>query len=638
MFIHWGLYAIPAGQWGDATHHGEWIRESAQIPLDEYEELLAQFNPVEFDADEWARTAADAGMRYLVITSKHHDGFCLFDSQHTDWDVASTPFRRDILAELSEACRRHGVRFCTYHSIMDWHHPDYLPRRGWETRSAEGADYSHFYGYLKAQVTEIIERYRPGVMWFDGEWESTWSHERGVELYQLCRALDPLLIVNNRVDVHRGGMAGMSQSAEAVGDFGTPEQEIPATGMPGVDWETCMTMNDHWGFNAHDANWKASRELIRMLVDIASKGGNFLLNVGPMANGRFPPESVERLRAIGAWMKRYGDAIYATSASPFGSLPWGRCTLKTDGERSTLYLHVFEKPESGLLVLPGLGNEPLTATFLAGPRLLLPIERRGTDVVIRVDCDLPDADCSVIALRIEGAPIVYRAPSIDAPSAILVRPTKVKVDAGAPELVVRYTLDGSEPDVASRVARGEVEIPRTCVLKARAWHDGRAVSPTAEMRFEMVAPRPAVEVGSPEPGLACDVYLGEWNALPDFDLAQPSESRIAPLVALDPGPAVERVGRRYLGFVEVERDDVYVFALRSDDGSRLWIDGERVVDNDGLHVPEERRGTIALAQGWHALRVDYFNKTGGADLALAMAPIGEPLAPVGPERLKHEAR
>ena len=316
LFIHWGLYAVPAGEWQGKTDYGEWIRDSARIPLEEYERFQGQFEPVKFDANLWAFLAREAGMKYLVITSKHHDGFCLWDSAETDWDVGETPFRRDILGELSDACGRFGVRFATYHSIMDWHHPDYLPRRPWETeRSSAGADFERYEDYLHAQVQELITRYRPAVMWFDGEWESNWTHERGVELYELCRSLDPDLIVNNRVDVHRGGMAGFSQASEAVGDFGTPEQEIPATGLPGVDWETCMTMNDHWGWNRADPDWKPVEVLVRNLIDVASKGGNYLLNVGPKADGTFPEQAVERLKGIGAWMSKHGEAIYGTSAA-----------------------------------------------------------------------------------------------------------------------------------------------------------------------------------------------------------------------------------------------------------------------------------------------------------------------------------
>ncbi len=250
MFIHWGLYAIPAGEWNGSQKHAEWIRTTAEIPLETYDQFLQQFNPVKFDADAWARMAKDAGMKYIVITSKHHDGFCLWPSAHTDFDVDSTPFKRDIMGELKAACDKHGLVFCMYHSIMDWHHPDYLPRRKWEhDRSTEGAQYDRYVAYMKAQLKELVERYDPGVLWFDGEWEDTWTHELGKDLYDYVRSLKPDIIINNRVDKGREGMQGMTKGDEFRGDFGTPEQEIPATGIPGVDWESCMTMNHHWGYN-----------------------------------------------------------------------------------------------------------------------------------------------------------------------------------------------------------------------------------------------------------------------------------------------------------------------------------------------------------------------------------------------------
>jgi alpha-L-fucosidase len=236
LFLHWGLYSIPAGTWGEQTDHAEWIRETAHIPIEQYDRFVPQFDPVDFDARAWVALAKRAGMQYVVITSKHHDGFCLFDSAETDYDVMSTPFHRDILKELSAACKDAGLRMCWYHSIMDWHHPDYLPRRTWENRSEAGADMDRYVEHLHAQVRELLTNYgKIGVMWFDGEWESTWNHERGQALYDLCRSIQPDVIVNNRVDVGRGGMAGMTSDAQYAGDFGTPEQEIPATGLPGVD-------------------------------------------------------------------------------------------------------------------------------------------------------------------------------------------------------------------------------------------------------------------------------------------------------------------------------------------------------------------------------------------------------------------
>jgi len=635
LFIHWGLYAVPAGEWKGETGYGEWIRESAHIPVGEYEQFQPRFNPVRFDPDAWVALAHEAGMRYLVITSKHHDGFDMFDSAETDWDVMNTPFHRDVLAELSAACQRGGVRFCAYHSIMDWHHPDYLPRRAWEAaeRPADGADFERFVKYLHAQVSEVITKYHPGVLWFDGEWENTWTHEQGVALYELCRSLDPNLIVNNRVDVHRGGMGGFSDSSEAVGDFGTPEQEIPATGLPGTDWETCMTMNGNWGYNSHDTNWKSVETLVRNLIDVVSKGGNYLLNVGPKADGTFPDEAIERLHGIGAWMKKNGDAIYGTSASPFEQLPWGRCTVKKNGANSILYLHVFERPADGRLVLPGLGNEPLSAGWLAGPRLLLPVKREGTDVVVELPATMPDPIASVVTLGLVGEPIVYRAPEIVAESDIFVRPLKVELQSKSAALEIRYTLDGSDPTPRSERYEGALRIAESAQVRARAFHQNKPVSAVVTRRFERVEPKQGTSPGHGEWGLELSEYQGDWDRLPDELLATlvtgaKARGRVVSELSARLASQPEHVGLVFDGFFKVEDPDVYAFALTSDDGSDLWIDGERVIDNDGLHGSLEKRGRAALGSGWHAIRVRWFNKTGGAELGLRWAPLGGELVPM----------
>jgi len=404
MFIHWGLYAVPAGEWEGTTNHAEWIRTTAQIPLETYDGFVEQFNPVDFDADEWVKMAKDAGMKYIVITSKHHDGFCLFNSEYTDFDIMSTPFKRDILKELSDACAREDIVMCWYHSIMDWHHPDYLPRRNWETdRPTEGADFDRYVeDYLKKQLAELTDNYgRIGVLWFDGEWEDTWTHERGVDLYNYVRGLQEDIIINNRVDKGRQGMAGMTSGDEYMGDFGTPEQEIPATGLPGVDWETCMTMNDHWGYNKYDDNWKSTGDLIRKLVDIASKGGNFLLNVGPKADGTFPDESIARLKAIGDWMDKYSESIYGTGASPFSDLEWGRCTSKQVGKNTRLYLHVFDWPEDNRLVVPAVQNKVKGAYMMEDMQKTV-FEVQDDKILIDLPGPAPDDYCSVIILDVKG--------------------------------------------------------------------------------------------------------------------------------------------------------------------------------------------------------------------------------------------
>lgn len=636
MFIHWGLYSIPAGKWGDSTGHAEWILTTAQIPVRQYEKFKDQFDPVKFDADEWCRIAKDAGMKYIVITTKHHDGFALFDSKVSDYDVMATPFKRDIMKELAEACRRHGLKICWYHSIMDWHHPDYLPRRAWEDRSAEGADFKRYFEYLKAQVTELLTNYGDiGIMWFDGEWESTWTHSYGKELYELCRKLQPNVIVNNRVDVWRDGMAGMSKDDHAYGDYGTPEQEVPATGLPGVDWETCMTMNGHWGYNAADHNFKSTKQLIQLLSDIASKGGNFLLNVGPTAEGLIPPTSVDRLKEMGAWMRDNGEAIYGTSASPFQSLPWGRATVKARGNDSVLYLHVFDWPTDGVLRVSGLGNEVRGARLLGTFTRLMATQKDG-EVRIEVPPTAPDPNVSVIALELVGKPVVYAEPSIEAPAGFFVRSLPVTVSGGE-GLEIRVTTDGSAPTASSPVVRAPLLLERSATVKARAFHNGKPVTGVVERRFEKVVAQAARPAAGLVPGLQVETFAGDWDVVPDFARLQAEATTVEGTVGLDPIKTREHYGRRIRGFVVVPADDVYTFFLASDDGSRLVVDGKLVVDNDGLHSMQEQSAPVALAAGAHAIEIGYFNKTGGAELRLSWARLGQKPTPVPAEALKREA-
>jgi len=409
MFIHWGLYAIPAGQWNGEPVGGigEWIMDRANVPIAEYEELAPRFNPVKYDAADWVRIAKDAGAKYIVITSKHHDGFCLFDTDATEWDVVdATPYGKDLLKPLSDECRKAGLKFCTYYSIMDWHHPAqyrgsekrYNPTKIHPERKAE------YMAYMKQHLKELLASCDPEVLWFDGEWPDWYTEQDGRELYNFLKELKPSIIINNRVGKGRKGMEGLSKDDQQyVGDFGTPEQQIPATGLPGVDWESCMTMNRTWGFKSDDHDWKSAETLVRNLVDIASKGGNYLLNVGPTAEGLIPAPSVERLGAIGRWMRAGGESIYGTEASPFAETPWGRCTRKKlDGGKSRLYLHVFDWPADGRLVVPGLDGDVAGAVlFVEGGTEKLRTRSTPEGLVIRVPPAAPDPVCTVVAVDVE---------------------------------------------------------------------------------------------------------------------------------------------------------------------------------------------------------------------------------------------
>jgi alpha-L-fucosidase len=399
LFLHWGLYSILAGEWMGRTDYAEWIRNNAHIPLKVYDRLVQRFNPTKFDADAWVGMAKDAGMKYVTLTTKHHDGFCLFDNRLTTFCVRSTPFKRDICKEMAAASARAGLHQCWYHSIMDWHHPDYLPRRDWEaaTRPVDGAQYARYVQYLHGSVEQLLRHYGDvGVMWYDGNWESTWTHEMGRALYDLCRKLQPNVLVNNRVD-------GWSQVpiTDPLGDFRTPEQQVPATGLPGVDWESCITMNGNWGYNAADHDFKSTAQLVGLLVETASKGGNLLLNVGPKADGTFPDESVERLAGIGRWMHVNGDAIYGTSASLFAKAPF-RSTTK--GNRINLF--VTEWPD-GALPLPGLKTTPRRVSLMADPDRHPVVGRDAAGgLTLSALGPVPDAVCSVVVLDFDGTPEV----------------------------------------------------------------------------------------------------------------------------------------------------------------------------------------------------------------------------------------
>jgi alpha-L-fucosidase len=390
MFVHWGVYSVPAG-----TYHGrriggigEWIMNTAKIPCAEYQQFAKQFNPVKYDADAWVRTAKDAGMKYIVITSKHHDGFAMFDSKASNWNIVkASPFGRDPLKELAAACRKHGIRLGFYYSqAQDWNNPGGAAAGGHWDPAQNGSMDDYIKNVAVPQVREILTHYgKISVLWWDTPIDM--NHDRAAELISVLK-LQPGIIHNNRLG---GGFRG---------DTETPEQYVPATGFPGRDWETCMTMNDTWGYKSYDDNWKSSETIIHNLVDIASKGGNYLLNVGPTNEGVIPAPSIERLRAVGSWMRSNGQAIYGTSASPFKKLPWGRCTRKERGDETTLYLHVFNWPADGRLVVPGLKSDVIDARLLRGGRLKTSSAADG--VTIEVPAMAPDPISSTVALRIKG--------------------------------------------------------------------------------------------------------------------------------------------------------------------------------------------------------------------------------------------
>ena len=394
MFIHWGVYSVAAGSWRGkhVPGPGEWLMHAGHVPVRDYATLAPQFNPAKFDADAWVRLAKRAGAKYIVITAKHHDGFAMFHSAASPYNIYdATPFKRDPLKELAVACRRQGMRLGFYYSqAQDWHHPG---GASWQSPHWDKAQDGSFDEYLQKiavpQVREILSNYgKVSVLWWDTPESMTQAR---AEMFLPLLKLQPGIITNDRLG---GGYNG---------DSATPEQVIPDTGFPGGrDWETCMTMNETWGFRADDHQWKSPETLIRNLADIASKGGNYLLNVGPTAQGEIPQPSVERLEAIGAWMAVNGASIYGTSASPFEKPAWGRTTQKP----GKLYLHVFDWPKDGKLIVPELKNEVKKAYLLSDPkkrRLKVEVGAKPEGgVSIQVGPAAPDKVDSVMVVEIAG--------------------------------------------------------------------------------------------------------------------------------------------------------------------------------------------------------------------------------------------
>ncbi len=340
MFIHWGVYAIPAGVW--SGEHipgiGEWIMLRAEIPIAEYEQLAPQFNPVKYDADQIVKLAKQAGQQYIVLTSKHHDGFCMYGTGETDYNIVDgTPYGKDILKDLAEACAREGIKLGLYYSqTQDWHHPNGFGNT-WDFNEDEQDFADYIDNYVKPQVREILTNYGPiAIIWFDTP--RIIARHQSQELLELAHQLQPDCLVCGRL-------------GNQLGDYATAQDNaIPPDLQAEIDWETPATINDTWGFKTHDHNWKSTTQLIQNLIEIVSKGGNYLLNIGPDAEGAIPEPSVERLQAMGAWLDAHGESIYGTVPGPLQGKDGYRTTQKGDA----VYVHVFDWPASGRLVLPEL--------------------------------------------------------------------------------------------------------------------------------------------------------------------------------------------------------------------------------------------------------------------------------------------
>ena len=389
MFIHWGVYSVL----GD----GEWVMNNKKIPVADYEKLPALFNPTEFDAKEWVALAKAAGMKYITITSKHHDGFAMFDSKVSDYNiVARTPYKKDVLKALAEECRRQGLKLFFYHSQLDWHHPDYFPRgrTGQDAGRPDQGNWQRYLDYMNAQLRELLTNYgEVAGIWFDGWWDKPTADWQLDRTYALIHELQPQALIGS--NHHRRPNPGE--------DFQMFEKDLPGgrtaefnqdSEIGDLPLETCETMNGAWGFNITDRRYKSTRDLIRYAVRAAGSNANFLLNVGPMPNGKIQPEFVTRLHEVGDWMAKNGESIYGTRGGPVAPHAWGVTTRK--GNR--VYVHVFDSPDASLL-LPPLPSAVRSAHLLGGR----PIDVKTGDfgVVLSLPRDAVDPIDTVVVLEME---------------------------------------------------------------------------------------------------------------------------------------------------------------------------------------------------------------------------------------------
>ncbi len=607
MFIHWGLYSIPAGEWkGTKTKIGEtteWIQTYMKIPVADYKALAAQFNPTQFNADEFVRIAKDAGMKYMVLTSKHHEGFAMFKSSDPFNVVDATPYKRDIVKALSEACKKQGMHFGLYYSqAQDWNHPGGIACAGHWDKAQEGSFDDYLDKVAVPQIKEILASYKPEILWWDTPCEMTLAR---AAKFAPTLALYPNLIVNNRLCE---GIAG---------DLETPEQFIPATGFPGKNWESCMTMNTTWGFGANDHNWKSPESLIRNLIDIASKGGNYLLNVGPTSKGLIPTPSIERLKEVGTWMKSNGDGIYGTTASPFRNLDWGRCTVRKVGDKNLIYLHIFDFPKDGILQIPGLASKIDAAYLLKDKAIMFKTELAVNYLNVYLPENIKQLFATTIVLETSEQVLVYNGPKIKANYAIFNDLATFEITSDIPEASIHYTTDGSIPTNKSAIAKGQISFssPSTFTIKTLCFKNGKAVSGLTEKTLIKESPIASTKIQSSKSGLTYCYYEGVWGQLPDFKTLKPIKSGTTPDLDLSVKKRNNDYAITFKGFLNVPATKVYKLILSSNDGSKLIISG-RTLSNDGLHGLEAKSIDVVLEKGLHPLEIEFFQAGGGDGLKL----------------------
>ncbi len=385
MFIHWGPVTLRGTEIGWSRNH--------QVAAEDYDNLYKEFNPVLFDADAWAKTAKDAGMKYLVITSKHHDGFCLWPTAYSDYNIMASPYKKDILKELAEACKRHGIKFCVYFTVLDWHDANY-PIHNDGKEPDPNADMSKFIGTMKSQLKEIITNYDPYLLWFDGQWENAWTNDMGADMYKYLKGLKKDLIINNRLGKEMTAIHSKDVDySKMIGDYDTPEQQIGKFNLD-FPWESCITICQQWAWKPND-KMKSLKECLHTLIKTASGGGNLLFNVGPMPDGRIEQRQIDRLKEMGDWLKKYGESIYATNGGPY--MPTEDYCSTRKGNK--IYIHILNAEQKDLQI------PALSGTTITGSKLLnggnVKMEQTAGQYHFAFSATLPDPASNVLVLTLD---------------------------------------------------------------------------------------------------------------------------------------------------------------------------------------------------------------------------------------------
>lgn len=655
IFIHWGVYSVPG--WSTKGNYAEWYQQGLQTTDTarqryhrsrfgdrSYYDLQKDFKAELYKPDEWARLFEKSGAKYIVLTSKHHDGYALWPSNEASktwgfpWNAVETGPHRDLLGELFTAVRKTSVRAGMYYSLYEWFNPVWLHDKP-----------AYVQQHMWPQMKDLINTYQPDVFWTDGDWDAsaeTWKSQEFLSWLFNESPVKEKIVVNDRWG------SGMRFKH---GGFYTPEYQ-PDLDFENHDWEESRGMGYSYGYNREEDAWdyNSTQSLIIALIDKVSRGGNFLLDIGPDEHGKIPPIMQERLLQMGEWLQVNGEAIYNTRRwktpsqwsegkrdykmkSEHGANDWTsppdimlKLTVDPDPgyavkeifftynpSSNSLYAIFPKYPANRQLRLRNTSIPPGTKIQFLSTGENVTWRQQGADVLV----ELPEYTASLAklpfayAIKIEGFGKYTSRPTIQASYNKSPQTPVISIDA-ATGTAVYYTTDGSTPSVQSTRYEKPFQLTSSATIKAIAKGEGTLASGVTELEAQTYHFMPAMPIGQKLPGLEWDAFEGKLSSTKDLEGLKPVKQGTQSSVDLAPITRKENIGLIYQGYIKIEKDDVYTFYLASDDGSRLFIDGREIINHDGLHGNDEKTGKVALKKGYHYIRLDFIQATGGIDLKL----------------------